>query len=72
MHGPLLAMLMAELVRRHAAGRAVRSLRYRLRRPVFADDPVLVHGDPVGEDAARLAVSASVGETRAEADIDFE
>jgi hydroxyacyl-ACP dehydratase HTD2-like protein with hotdog domain len=70
-HGPLLALLMAELVRRHAPDRTVHTLRYRLRRPVFAGDPFLVHGGPAGQHAANLAVSAGSGEPRAETEVGF-
>ncbi len=43
-HGPLLALLMLEAVRRHAPERTVRSLRYRLHRPVFTGEPLLALG----------------------------
>lgn len=45
-HGPLLALLMAELPRR--AGERLASLRYRFKKPVFAGDEVLVTGGPDG------------------------
>ncbi|MEU5645322.1 hypothetical protein [Streptomyces milbemycinicus] len=43
-HGPLLALLMLELVRRNAPERRVRTLSYRLRRPVFAGERILADG----------------------------
>ncbi|MFT9473699.1 hypothetical protein [Streptomyces sp. 11-1-2] len=47
-HGPLLALLMLELVRRHAPARQVASLSYRLRRPLFAGEHLLASGTPSG------------------------
>ncbi|NDU76406.1 hypothetical protein GWI34_27815 [Actinomadura sp. DSM 109109] len=70
-HGPLLAVLMAELPRRHAPRRRVGALAYRFRRPVFAGEPVLVTGRPDGG-GARLAVTDASGTARAEATIEFE
>lgn len=67
-HGPLLAVLMAEPARR--AGRTVARMGYRLRRPVFAGDPVLVTGGPDG-DGARMSVIDAAGETKATAEIGF-
>ncbi|MFC4006240.1 hypothetical protein ACFOY2_03330 [Nonomuraea purpurea] len=65
-HGPLLAVLMAELPRRHAPGRPVVSMTYRFRRPVFAGEPVLVTGDPR---TGRLSVQDLAGAIRAEAEV---
>jgi hydroxyacyl-ACP dehydratase HTD2-like protein with hotdog domain len=45
-HGPLLALLMLELVRHNAPLRRVRSLSYRLRSPVFAGEQLLACGTP--------------------------
>ncbi|MFE3215796.1 hypothetical protein [Streptomyces antimycoticus] len=47
-HGPLLALLMLELVRRHAPARRVASLSYRLRRPLFAGERLVASGTPSG------------------------
>ncbi|MBK1782757.1 hypothetical protein [Prauserella cavernicola] len=57
-HGPLLAVLMLELVRRNTS-RPVASLSFRLRRPVFAGDRVVVTGGPAGDDGAELAVASA-------------
>jgi hydroxyacyl-ACP dehydratase HTD2-like protein with hotdog domain len=70
-HGPLLAVLMAELPRTHAPERRLSSLTYRFRRPVFAGEPVLVTGEPEGG-GARLAVVDAAGTVRAEARAEFE
>jgi hydroxyacyl-ACP dehydratase HTD2-like protein with hotdog domain len=45
-HGPLLAILCLELPRR--AGRAVRELSFRARRPVYARQPIVATGAPDG------------------------
>jgi 3-methylfumaryl-CoA hydratase len=55
-HGPLLALLALELPRVHAPDRPVRTLDYRLVRPVFAPSRIVGVGRPGGN-----AVEASVG-----------
>jgi hydroxyacyl-ACP dehydratase HTD2-like protein with hotdog domain len=52
-HGPLLVLSMLELVRREAPGRTVRSLSYRLRKPVFCGERLLTCGQavPAGEES---------------------
>ncbi|MEU6714486.1 hypothetical protein ABZ897_23710 [Nonomuraea sp. NPDC046802] len=67
-HGPLLAVLMAELPRRHAPDRPVASMTYRFRRPVLAGEPVLITGDPR---TGRLSVGDLSGDVRAEAEVAF-
>ncbi|MFD6277468.1 hypothetical protein ACFWFI_18135 [Streptomyces sp. NPDC060209] len=47
-HGPLLALLMLDVVRREAPGRQVSSLAFRLRRPAFAGELLLAAGSPSG------------------------
>ncbi|MER5390664.1 MaoC family dehydratase N-terminal domain-containing protein [Saccharopolyspora sp. NPDC002686] len=54
-HGPILVLLMTELARHRAPDRRVTGVDYRLRRPVFAGDPVLVTGSPAGDMAVRTA-----------------
>ncbi|MGW6007858.1 hypothetical protein [Streptomyces sp. NPDC055210] len=54
-HGPLLALLMLELPRRQSPERPVRSLSYRLRRPVFAGERVSAYGTPGGTGAEASA-----------------
>ena len=52
-HGPLLALMLAEIPRRHRAGRGVARCEYRLSRPVFAGATVRAdHADPDPEDDA--------------------
>ncbi|WP_017539365.1 MaoC family dehydratase N-terminal domain-containing protein [Nocardiopsis halophila] len=48
-HGPLLALLMLDLVRDNAPERRVRSYSYRLHRPVYAGERVMACGDPTPE-----------------------
>jgi 3-methylfumaryl-CoA hydratase len=68
-HGPLLALLMTELAR-HRCETTVSTVDYRLRRPVFAGDPVLVTGTPQDE-AADLAVLADTDVVMAQARVGF-
>ena len=58
-HGPLLAILMAELPRLHAPERRIAALTYRFRRPVFAGEPVLVSGGPSGDGTAAALLSVT-------------
>jgi 3-methylfumaryl-CoA hydratase len=44
-HGPLLALLLLELPRRHAPGSRVVRFGYRARRPVIAGGPVVASGE---------------------------
>jgi hydroxyacyl-ACP dehydratase HTD2-like protein with hotdog domain len=44
-HGPLLAILLLELPRRYASGSRVARFAYRARRPVIADEPVVVSAE---------------------------
>lgn len=60
-HGPLLVLLMLELVRRNAPGRRLHSLSYRFRQPVFAGEEIMAFG-AVADGAAGLRIA-----TRAEA-----
>jgi 3-methylfumaryl-CoA hydratase len=55
-HGPLLALLLLELPRRHRPGRALERFSYRLTRPVFVGRPVVAdHADPGTDDELHLA-----------------
>lgn len=47
-HGPLLALLMLDTVRRNSPGRQVRSLSFRLHRPAFSGEHLLAEGVPDG------------------------
>ncbi|MGW1025727.1 hypothetical protein ACWD4J_18885 [Streptomyces sp. NPDC002577] len=69
-HGPLLALLMLELPRRHAPDRQVRSLSYRLRRPVFAGERLLACGTPAG-DRAGLRIATHREAQHATAEVTF-
>ena len=45
-HGPLLATLLLDLLRRHAPRARVESFRFSARRPTFDGRPLRVHGQP--------------------------
>ncbi|MCI2416448.1 hypothetical protein MOQ72_03350 [Saccharopolyspora sp. K220] len=63
-HGPILALLMTELARQQAPEREISTVDYRLRRPVFAGDPVLVCGGPDGNMAVRTAPENLIAEAK--------
>ncbi|MGW0160006.1 MaoC/PaaZ C-terminal domain-containing protein [Mycobacterium sp. NPDC003323] len=65
-HGPLLAIYLAELIRARAADRAVREFRFRLQRPVFLGDTIRVEGTP-GPGGVDLAVTSGAGAVHATA-----
>ena len=69
-HGPLLALLMLELVRGNAPERRVRSLSYRLHRPAFAGEHLLAHGTPTGAQA-RLHIATHREARHATAEVTF-
>ncbi|MDX3387985.1 hypothetical protein PV682_42085 [Streptomyces niveiscabiei] len=69
-HGPLLALLMLELVRRNAPERQVRSLSYRLHRPVFLGEHLLADGTPT-DDHARLHIATHREARHATAEVTF-
>ncbi|MBU6530367.1 hypothetical protein [Streptomyces mayonensis] len=69
-HGPLLVLLMLELPRRHAPGKHVRSLSYRIRRPVFAGECLSACGTPAGGDA-RLSIATGREAEHATAEVTF-
>ncbi|HVV09452.1 hypothetical protein [Amycolatopsis sp.] len=65
-HGPLLILLMLELVR----DKEVRSLSYRLRKPLFVGEHLRALGDPAGE-GATLRVASGRDERHATAEVRF-
>ncbi|WP_236796220.1 hypothetical protein [Amycolatopsis sp. GM8] len=65
-HGPLLVLLMLELVR----DKEVRSLSYRLRRPVFAGEHLRALGDPAGGGVS-LRIATAKEERNATAEVRF-
>ncbi len=56
-HGPLLAVYMAELLRANVSDRALSRLQFRFQRPVFLGDAIRVQGDP-GESTVVLTVNS--------------
>ncbi|MFC5902107.1 hypothetical protein [Streptomyces zhihengii] len=69
-HGPLLALLMFELIRLHVPSRQVRSLSYRLRMPVFAGEHLAACGAP-SDDGADLRVATHREARHATAQVAF-
>ncbi|MFF0011469.1 hypothetical protein [Streptomyces sp. NPDC005374] len=69
-HGPLLAVLMLELVRRNSPGRQVSSLSYRLHRPAFAGEHLLAEGMPA-DAGARLHIATHRETRHATAEVTF-
>ena len=63
-HGPLTAMLLAELARRHT-DRALHTVSYRARAPHFANQPFWLTGTPVdgGADLAAIRADHTVAMT---------
>jgi 3-methylfumaryl-CoA hydratase len=45
-HGPLIATLLMDLLRRHAPGARIAAFRFRAVRPTFDTHPFSVHGQP--------------------------
>ena len=61
-HGPLLATLMTDLVRRNLPGRAIRHFHFRAVKPVFDDAPFEVCGKPGDAGGVALWVRDAAGE----------
>jgi 3-methylfumaryl-CoA hydratase len=68
-HGPLLALYMAELVRTNT-DRPIAQFAFRLQRPVFVGDAVRVEGWPA-RNAAELAVLSGASTVRASSTATF-
>ena len=69
-HGPLLALAMLELPRRHQPRKRVRSLIYRLHSPAFAGEPLGVLGTP-SPNGAELTVASARENRHASARVVF-
>jgi hydroxyacyl-ACP dehydratase HTD2-like protein with hotdog domain len=70
-HGPLLALLMLELPRRHAVDRQVASLSYRFRSPVFADTTFRALATAEADDRLSLRIATAGTDAHATADVVF-
>ncbi|WP_260753693.1 MaoC family dehydratase N-terminal domain-containing protein [Mycobacterium sp. SMC-8] len=66
-HGPLLAVYMAELVRGDAADQSLREFQFRLQRPVFIGDAIRVEGSSTGTSTIDLSVTSGGGTVHAAA-----
>ncbi len=64
-HGPLLAVYLAELVRAKVPDRAIGDFTFRLQKPVFVGDDIRVQGTP--GDPIELAVVSGAGDVHASA-----
>ncbi|WP_210587030.1 hypothetical protein [Streptomyces sp. GESEQ-35] len=69
-HGPLLALLMLEPVRRNAPERQVRSLSYRLHRPAFVGEHLLADATSTGGQA-QLRIATHREARHATAEVTF-
>ncbi|MFC4003568.1 MaoC family dehydratase N-terminal domain-containing protein [Prauserella oleivorans] len=69
-HGPLLVLLMLELVRRND-DRPVESVSFRLRRPVFGGMPIAAQGGPAADGTVELAVASALEPRHATAQVRF-
>ncbi|MFE0380660.1 hypothetical protein ACFW1M_35010, partial [Streptomyces inhibens] len=69
-HGPLLALLMLELARHHAPAQQVRTLSYRLRRPVFTGERLVACGKP-SNGRAELRIATRREAEHATAEVTF-
>jgi len=67
-HGPLLATLLSDLVRRNLPGRAIARFGFRAVKPVFDDAPFWVCGRREGEGGVRLWVRDAAGDLCVEAE----
>ena len=61
MHGPLLATLLLDLVRRERPDATVTHFAFRAMAPVFLPDAFDVAGAPKGEDAAHIWIAHQAG-----------
>lgn len=71
-HGPLLVLAMLELVRRQQPDRQVRTLSYRLLKPVFCGEQLLACGGLEDDgSSARLRIASHREQAHAGADVGF-
>ncbi len=70
-HGPLTALLLLDLARRHDS-RPVLEYEFRGRSPLFCGEPLTLSGGPVDEDRAEMAAWAGDGRLGMTAEIRFE
>ena len=69
-HGPLLAIQMAELIRENVPDRRIRVFEFRLLQPVFLGDAVAVQGQSDGN-LARVSVVSGHGTEHAAAQVEW-
>ncbi|MGH6661702.1 MAG: FAS1-like dehydratase domain-containing protein [Rhodospirillales bacterium] len=72
-HGPLIATLLMDLVRRQAPDRVLNRFDYRARSPLFDDGPFTVAGEPAADGAtARLWALDGAGSEAMAAEAGFD
>lgn len=59
--GPLIALLLAELCRRHFGEREISEFRFRAHQPLFDGETIRLRGSPVGEDRAEMYAAGEDG-----------
>jgi len=69
-HGPLLAILLLDLVARNAPGRRITEFSFRARTPTFVDTPISLRGEPGGT-GAQLVAYRRDGATAMTAELTF-
>lgn len=69
-HGPLTALLLADLARREGPG-PLASFSFRARAPLFADGPFTLLGEPGGDQTATLAAWSHDARLAMTADAEF-
>lgn len=70
-HGPLLVLLMLELVRRNQPERTVHSVAFRLRSPLFCGEQLAALGESHGGEHADLRVATAREPRHATAEVTF-
>ena len=71
-HGPLQAIALAELCRRHLPDRPLRSFQFRGLRPAFDGNPLRLGGRVLDRTNVRLVALDSSGEVTMQADASFD
>jgi 3-methylfumaryl-CoA hydratase len=72
-HGPLIATLLVDLIRRHAPGRRIETFAFRALAPLFEDREMSVNADPPEADGTmRLWATNAAGELAVSAEARLE
>jgi 3-methylfumaryl-CoA hydratase len=68
-HGPLLVLHMLDLARRYVPERRVSQASYRMRAPVFCDEPVLAVGTPLDSGTVTMRIATARDPRHATAEV---